>query len=297
MSRSRLGGAFKSCIKNLVRHPLVAVASLMTVTLTLLVLAVFIAVSMNVSRIAARVEKSPPVQIFTTIDVTDGQLMTLTKALTDDEDVSSFTHNTPEQNAEVYKRSLGSDNAALSNVDIHIMPHSYSVTLKDPSVVQSFQMRYLRHLGVRKVEADTELIQRLIQLRRILNVGVSVAFVILCLISFFIISNMIRISIHARGEEIEIMKYVGATNSYIRRPHVLEGILIGWVGAILASVIIFFAYRGIYIHSMHGMTDADTLSFSPPSTVILAIFIVTSVLGILVGSIASAISVRKHIRV
>jgi cell division transport system permease protein len=133
--------------------------------------------------------------------------------------------------------------------------------------------------------------------REWVNIGTLVAFVVLCAISLFIISNMVRISVYARGEEISIMKYVGATNAYIRFPYILEGAIVGLSGAVIAWGLVYAGYVKIFDILMAGTKPDSFLAMVPISGMALRILWINIGLGVLVGAVGSALSVRRHIRV
>ncbi len=129
------------------------------------------------------------------------------------------------------------------------------------------------------------------------NYATLIAFVILGVISFFIISNMVRVAVFARGEEINIMKYVGATNWYIRVPYILEGAVVGFFGGFLAWLVIYLIYSRLFGLFMATTKPTDVLAMISPASISPKILWLNLTLGIGVGSIGSAVSVRRYIKV
>ena len=126
---------------------------------------------------------------------------------------------------------------------------------------------------------------------------VGIAFIVLGVISFFIISNMDRVAVFARGEEISIMKYVGATNWYIRIPYIIEGSLVGLCGALLSWAVIMLVYNQIYAVLMSGTKPTDFLTMVSSSQLTWLVLLVNMLIGAGVGALGSAVSVRRHIHV
>jgi len=129
------------------------------------------------------------------------------------------------------------------------------------------------------------------------NYATLIAFIVLGVITFFIISNMVRVAVFARGEEISIMKYVGATNSYIRVPYIIEGALVGLAGATLAWLLIYLGYTRLFDILMEGVKPTDILAMVDPERIARQIILLNLLVGIGVGSLGSAIAVRRHIAV
>ncbi len=151
--------------------------------------------------------------------------------------------------------------------------------------------------GVRKVDLELSVMRFLSQAIVWVNYATLIAFIVLGVITFFIISNMVRVAVFARGEEISIMKYVGATNSYIRVPYIIEGALVGLAGATLAWLLIYLGYTRLFDILMEGVKPTDILAMVDPERIARQIILLNLLVGIGVGSLGSAIAVRRHIAV
>ena len=129
------------------------------------------------------------------------------------------------------------------------------------------------------------------------NVATVVSFIVLFVISLFIISNMVRISVYSRATEIAIMKFVGATNGYIRLPYVVEGALVGMVSALCAWGITHAAYSAIYKRAMRNVDPSSIYSILTMKSLSLSVLILCLASGVIIGSIGSGIAVRKYVKV
>ncbi len=294
---SNYSHSLKEGLRNMIRHPLVTIASFTTIALTLFVVSCFLCFVVNATGISNRIEQSPPVEVYAEIGIEDDKLKAIENALSQSELVQDYTHLSPEENYKIYQESMGDNKDVLEGLDVDRFPNLFIVHLKDSSSSEQFSLEMYQYLGVRKIRFDNNLIDFLAGIRKYVYIGSFVSFLVLVIISFFIISNMVRLSVFARGEEISIMKYIGATNSFIRMPYVVEGILVGILGAIFSSTAIYFIYRVLYLRLMQGVSQTDVLRLIPPSGIIFYIAIISSLIGILVGGIGSAVSVRKHINV
>ncbi|MDO4467318.1 MAG: permease-like cell division protein FtsX [Bacillota bacterium] len=149
--------------------------------------------------------------------------------------------------------------------------------------------------GVKQTTYGGSSVTKLVSLMKVVRrVGYVIA-IFLMVLSLYLISNAIRTMIFSRQEEISIMRTVGATDSFIRRPFEIQGILIGLIGAIPTFLILYFGYPRLYTQ-LDGILIANQFSLIPPHDILLFVGVLTLVLGILVGYLASIVSVTKYIK-
>ncbi len=283
-------------LRNIVRHPLVTLASITTIALMLVLMGAFTVFSFNARQIMAQAGQQPPIEITMELGVDETALAEVDTVLAASDDVLDYTMHTPQDNFDQFKENMGQDDL-FNDFPVTNIPYTYTVRLNDPSQGQAFQAQISGIPGVRKVSLELSVMQFLSQAIVWVNYATLAAFIILCLISFLIISNMVRVAVFARGEEISIMKYVGATNWYIRIPYIIEGALVGLAGAFLAWLIIWLAYNRIYDVLMVGIKPTDFLAMVTPAAVAQKILLINILIGVGVGSLGSAIAVRRHIQV
>ncbi|MGI6333042.1 MAG: cell division protein FtsX [Saccharofermentanales bacterium] len=282
--------------RNLVRHPLVMLASISTIALMLVLLGFFTVFSLNARHIMTAAGQQPPIEITMKNGVDSQELTDLDRYLATDDDVLEFRRYSPQENFDQFVASM--ENPELfADFPIDNIPYTYTVQLVDPSLAESFQTRVAGLAGVRKVSLELAVMSFLSEAIVWVNYATLAAFIVLGLISFFIISNMVRISVFARGEEISIMKYIGATNWYIRVPYIIEGALVGLIGAAVAWGVTMFGYDRLYSALMAGAKPSDFLTMLPVDQLTIIVLIINLAIGVGVGSLGSAVSVRRHIRV
>lgn len=283
-------------LRGLVRHPLVMLASISTISLMLILLGIFTVFSLNARHIMTVAGQQPPIEITMQNGVSDGQLADLDAYLATDAGVIEFHQHTPQENFDLFKANM--ENAELfEDFPVDNIPYTYTVQLVDPALGEQFQARVSGLPGVRSVSLELAVMSFLSQAIVWVNYATLAAFIVLGVISFFIISNMVRISVFARGEEISIMKYIGATNWYIRVPYIIEGGLVGLVGAVVAWGITMLVYGQLYAFLMAGAKPTDFLTMLPSSQLTTIILIINLAIGMGVGALGSAVSVRRHIQV
>lgn len=283
-------------LHNIVRHPLVTLASVTTISLMLVLLGAFSVFSFNARQIMEQAGQQPPVEITMNIGATEAELAAVAAALSANPIVLDHQMYTPQDNFEQFKANMGQDEL-FDDFPVTNIPYTFTVRLTDPALGEDFQAQIGGIPGVRKVSLELSVMQFLSKAIIWVNYATLVAFAVLSVISFFIISNMVRVAVFSRGEEISIMKYVGATNWYIRVPYIVEGALVGLAGALLAWLAIWVTYGRIYDLLMVGTKPTDFLAMVAPAAISRQILAVNLLIGVGVGSLGSAISVRRHIQV
>ena len=175
------------------------------------------------------------------------------------------------------------------------MPASYNVKIDNANHIAAVR-KYaldLNGYGVTDVKYGEEYVNALISFSHFSNIFSAVLIVILSVVSLFIVYNTIKLTCFARRKEIRVMRYVGATDWYIRAPFILEGAFLGALGAVIALAIIGFGYTGISNYIMHAVSmpmDAGVVSFSSMFAPLLAFCLVY---GIAIGSLGSVFSMRE----
>lgn len=283
-------------LSNIIRHPLVTMASITTIALMLILLGSFTVFSLNARHIMEVAGQQPPIEITMENDVTAEQLAVLDAALEADANVIEKHQFTPQENFDAFKTNM-EDPTLFEDFPVENFPYTYTIRLDDPSLGEAFQAQISGVPGVRKVALELTVMAFLSQAIIYVNYATLIAFAVLGIISFFIISNMVRVAVFSRAEEINIMKYVGATNWYIRVPYIIEGAIVGLVGAVIAWLVTLIAYDQIFKLLMTGTKPTDFLTMVNLSDISPLILLINLLIGVGVGSLGSAVAVRRHIRV
>ena len=285
----------KETFTSLKRNSLMSIASVTTVALSILVLGLFLTMVLNVNNLAQYLENQVQVTVYMSDAATsvqrrqvEQQLKTTrgvmeVKGVTKEEALQNFTKRLREQ--EKLLDALGEDNP---------FPYSFEVQVDKPERIQEIVPQIEKMPGVETAKFGQEVVEHLFQLTRILRLGGIFLIIMLAIATLFIISNTIRITVFARRREVSIMKYVGATNWFIRWPFLLEGMFMGFVGALIAAVALFKMYDAAQVKIY------STLAFFPllpswPFMVYLCAGLVA--VGTFIGAAGSAISLRKFLDV
>ena len=211
------------------------------------------------------------------------------------EGVNNIRFKTEEEALNQLKKRYGKNQDML---DAYQLPASYVVTLSDLTLSGKIVEQVNTFENVRNVTSSQDTIQKLVSLANGIRMTSVVIIVLLVLISTFIIANTIKLTVHARRKEISIMKYVGATNSFIRWPFIVEGMIIGIVAGLISILIIGMAYNAlsdqILQSSLQNILSYNLLTFND---MFGALVIVYAALGVGIGVIGSSISMRKYLEV
>ena len=289
----------KQGIINIFRNKWFSLASVATISACLFLFGLFYAVITNFQSIVKSAEEGVSVTIFFQPGTTEEQIMDIGSKIEARDEVSKIEYTSPEQAWEYYKEnwipeefSDGFPDNPLEN------SASYAIYMKDISQ-QTALVDYLNSIPEIRTVNQSELAASTLTGVNALVAYVSAGIIlILLLVSVFLISNTVTIGISVRKEEISIMKYIGATDFFVRAPFVIEGILIGVFDSALPLGTIYVLYNKVveYIGTKFSVLSG-LLNFLPVNTVFSTLAPVVVAIGVGIGFLGSFITVRKHLRV
>ena len=291
----------RDTMKSIERNNLMSAASVLSVIAALIILGIFLILTINVQEVTKDVESKLELKIFLQSDFTDTQKETIEQALEKSDLIENVTFESAEEALEKFTVSLEDYAPLLSgyNSENNPMPASFVVRVTDPNdmeEVQTLAMSF-EDQGVEYVRYGQEYVEALVSFNKFTNTLSIVVLVVLSMISIFIIYNTIKLTVFARRREIGIMKYVGATNAYIRAPFILEGTLLGLMGAIVAFLIIRITYY--YILGLVGgnlFLPVDA-SLASPDAVMGQLIFFFLLYGGFIGAVGSVFAIRKFLDV
>ncbi len=231
-------------------------------------------------------------------DASEEDINKLNEDLNKIEGVNSVTFVSKEEAYNTMKKRLGKNDKGLRGFTPDIFAVSYIVTLTDLSLNNQVYNDINNLDTVREIQNKGDTIETLSKIGNTIQIVTFTMFAILILISLFIISNTIKLTVHARRKEISIMKYVGATNSFIRTPFMIEGIIIGLFSGIISILVVGGGYNYIATQLAQSATwqklSINLLSFGDMFGQIVLVYML---LGVGIGIIGSSISMRKYLEV
>ncbi len=287
---------FSEAFKNIFSNGWMTLASIFTVMASLLVLGVFMVLSINLTSMAGDLEGNYQIVAIVDEAINDDGLLTIGKQLKDTPNVDSVTLNTNEERLASLKERMGENGELLDRYqDDNPLRNMYLITLTDLSKSQETVEIMEDIAGIIKIQQNEESIDKLVSIANYIRNFSLWIIIALAVVSVFIISNTIKLTVYTRRKEINIMKFVGATDWFIRWPFIIEGIAIGIIGA-GASIAIIMAGYGAIVNVVNSL---NIMFFTvKPLTELTGIIIGSSLgLGAILGGLGSLISVRKHLNV
>ena len=280
-----------------------SLASIATMTACIFLFGIFFSIIINVRSLVTNIEEEVGITVLFDEDATDERIRLIGEQIRSREEVTEIRYTSPEEAWEKFKLEYFKDNPEYAEgfSDDNPLAHSASYTVKVRSIEEQTKVaQYIRDLdGVREVNQSAEAVKTLSSFNRLLTYASVAIILILLVISVFLIANTISIGISVRKEEIGIMKLIGATDAFVRAPFIVEGILLGIVGAAIPLVILFFSYDWILgqLFAHFGILRTMASALPPMETVFANIMPVGLILGIGIGLVGSIITVRKHLDV
>ena len=297
-----IGEGFRNVFKNKKSSS----ASIIIMALTMLIFGVFFVITQNINGIMQQIENEQGIQVFL-YDISEDQTKAVEDYIKNIDGVNTVEYKSKEDALNQLKSQFKDREDLLSGYDENnIFPASYVVTLTDLSRSNEIQDKIWEYdtdkpdseKVIKNITSKDETVATLINLANGIRIITGVILLILIIISIFIISNTIKLTVHARRKEISIMKYVGATNSFIRWPFIVEGIIIGIISAAISIVILGINYNLIAGKILESqVVSAMNISLLTFSDMFGLIVLVYAILGIGIGVLGSCISMRRYLKV
>lgn len=289
-------------LKNIIRNKKFSLASIATMAACIFLFGIVFAVVANFHSMVKEVESQISVTVFFNDDATDEKITEIGEIIKKRVEVSSITYVSAEEAWEEYKEDYfaGSEEAAASFADDNPLANSdhYVVYLNDVSM-QKALVQYIESIeGVRQVNKAQATADTLTDFNSLFGYLSAGMILILIAVAIFLISITVTNGIFVRREEIAIMKLIGATDFFVRVPFVVEGILIGLIGAALPLLLLHYLYTKLIGYVMGNFQMlGDFLVFMPVQQVFRILVPVGLLLGVGIGFLGSYSTVRKHLRV
>lgn len=293
----------KTGIHNLWTNRMMTIASVGTLIACLLIVGFAVLFSINVDSIVEYLGQQNEVVIFMQMDTPEEYMATMQEELTNLDGLDEVVYVSSEEGFAEYKEGLGEDSYLLDGMEdeaADILPAKFTAKIVDPEKVDAILASIRRMEYVDTAEAPTDLTKTLVNIRTMVNTIGGVVIAALVLVSLVIITNTIRASVFTRRKEISIMKYVGATNGFIRVPFIVEGILLGIIAAAIAFLGIWGGYTvcvdalAMETSSWLGSITQHLVPFWDMGYQLMGYFLLA---GILTGGVGSAFSMRGHLKV
>lgn len=287
-------------LRNIVKNKMFSIASIATMAACIFMFGIFYSLITNVQYIVEKAEEGVAIVVFVNEDVTDEQLKNIEKKLNAREEVLEVKYvSADEAWKEFQKDYFGEDSDAVAGFEENPLENSdnFEVYMKDIEK-QKDLVEYAEGLqGVRKVNKSEQVADALTNVNMLIAYVSGAIILVLLAVAIFLISNTVAMGITIRKEEIAIMKYIGAKDSFVRAPFILEGVLIGIFGAAVPLVILYFAYEKAINYILTKFSILNTLlDFLPVSAVYKTLLPVGLALGVGIGFVGSFFTIKKHLK-
>ena len=301
MRPSTIWYTLKQGVKNIKRNWMFSLASIITMAACIFLVGVFYSLVTNVDNIAHKVEQEVPITVFFDEGTTDEQMQEVGNLIQARPEVERVEFESGDQAWQNFKDKYfqGSDAADGFKDDNPLVNSSNYQVYLNQIEKQTELVNYIQGLEhVREVNQSEQAANTLGSFNKLVSYASIIIIAILLLISIFLISNTVSVGISVRKEEIGIMKYIGATDAFVRAPFVLEGMVLGVIGAAIPLAALYFLYNTAVefvltkFNVLTGVVD-----FIPVWQIYQVLLPIGLLLGIGIGFIGSIWTTRKHLRV
>lgn len=295
MKISTMGQLTKEGVANVWKNRMMSLASLIIVIATLFVFGLFIVLSFNMNNFVGNLENKFEIMAYLDKNISHNNELTVGNKIKKLEDVKSIKYISKKDAIKIMNKQWKVDKSLLKDLEKDTpIPSSYDVKLNSAKNINKIAQNISKIRGVDKVRYSKDTVRALLKINTILK-GVSIVIVIILgIISIFIIANTVKLTVFARRREINIMKMIGATDAFIRWPFVIEGLVIGFLGAILSFILTKVLYSYAYIKVFSGVPFLKLLPFIEIQGLVLLYYVVA---GTMIGGVGSYASVKKHLHV
>ena len=298
MKISTLFYVIKQGFRNIFKNKWFSLASIATIGACLFLFGLVFSVIMNFEHMVKSAEEGVSVTVFFDEGISDERIEEIGQLIVNHTAVSKANYISADEAWESFKTEYLGEYADGFTENPLENSENYEIYLNDVSR-QAELVNYLEALeGVRQVnksEVTANTLSGMNKLIAYISIGI---IGILLAVSIFLISNTVMIGISVRKEEIAIMKYIGATDFFVRSPFVIEGLIIGAIGSLIPLALIWYLYdKAIYLISSRFSILSNLLTFLPRDSIFYYLFPVSLILGIGIGFFGSIITVKRHLRV
>lgn len=287
---------FAQGFNGLAANSLMTLASVGIVIASLVLFGIFVLFGMNLNYVGEQIKEQCEINVYLPKEMTRDEVRKIGSELSELDNVKEAHLYTKEERLQNYKEGVYEERVEVIETleEDNPLRDAYVLTLEDVSLAKSVAENAAKIEGVEEVKNSQDLIQKILSITNAVRHASIWLLIILAAISVFIISNTIKLGMFSRRKEINIMKFVGATNWFIRWPFVIEGMILGCIGAAVASAVVVAGYGSILPSVSEFMGNIKLLDVNEILNIVIAGFFA---MGTGIGMLGSAMSIRKHLHV
>ena len=290
--------SLRDALKSVARNFSLSLASITCITITLIIIASALLISSNVKNFTTQIEKDVTIVAFLKSDVTAEQREEFELSLKKNMNVETFDYKSKKQVKDEMAKENDTFSSVLAEWDDKSNPlkDTYTIKVNDVNKIKNTATDIEGMTGVDSVQYGEGLVEKLVGVFAAIEKVTFIAAGALILVTIFLIINTIKLTIFSRKREIGIMRLVGASNSRIKLPFVIEGIILGIIGSIIPIIAIVVGYTAIY-NSFGGILFSSVIKLVNPIPFVINTSIIVLLIGMIVGMIGSSNAVRRYIKV
>lgn len=290
--------SLRDAFKSVVRNFSLSLASITCITITLIIIAAALLLSSNVKNFTDEIEKDVTIVAFLDSDVSDETRENFETAIKKNLNVETFNYKSKSKVKDEMQKENETFSSVLSEWDDASNPlkDTYTIKVNDVKKIGSTAKEIENLDGVNSVQYGEGLVEKLVGVFDAIEKITVVAALALIIVTIFLIINTIKLTIFSRKREIGIMRLVGASNSRIKLPFVIEGIILGMIGSIIPILVVVFGYTTMYDY-FGGVLFSPVIKLVSPMPFVVNASLIILVIGMFVGMFGSARAVRRYIKV
>ena len=291
-----LGYLTREGFRNLYVNRLMSIASISVLFSCMVMIGAAFMIMVNINMFIGSVEDQNVIMVFVEDEATEEQTKALGESIKAQDNVSKCTFISRESSFEQLKNDMGDSSVLFEGLDSNPLPDAYEVVLEDQELFDETVESLAKLDNVLHIRENRQLAAKLSGLRNTVSY-VSIGIIsLLLIVSLFIVSNTIRITMDSRRLEINIMKSVGATRWFIRWPFMVEGMMLGVISGVLALLAVWAIYAAVsrsLVSMLSGLGMTSVVPFGKYALILLAVFLG---LGLVAGAFGSAVSITRYLR-
>ncbi|MGM9878445.1 MAG: permease-like cell division protein FtsX [Bacilli bacterium] len=290
--------SLRDAFKSVVRNFSLSLASITCITITLIIIAAALLMSNNVKNFTDEIEKDVTIVAFLDSDVTDQVRENFETSIKKNLNIETFDYKSKSEVKDEMQKENETFSSVLSEWDDASNPlkDTYTIKVSDVKKIGKTAKEIENLDGVSSVQYGEGLVEKLVGVFDAIEKITVVAALALIVVTVFLIINTIKLTIFSRKREIGIMRLVGASNSRIKLPFVIEGIILGIIGSIIPILIVVFGYTAMYDY-FGGILFSPVIKLISPMPFVVNTSLIILIIGMVVGMFGSARAVRRYIKV
>ncbi|MCE9656406.1 permease-like cell division protein FtsX [Clostridium celatum] len=294
MKISSLNYFIVDAFKSIKRNRTISFAAMITVLITFFIFGTFTLLALNFNKSIEDVASKIQIQVYLNDDIKLVDQREIEIKLAEQPQVSEVTYESKDEAFLNLQENLGDNKGLMEGYDLNNnpLPSSFIVKLKDPSAATEVTKAVEGMTGVESIGNQQEVIDTISKFVNIIQIVGIGLFIVFIGVSVFLIMNTIKLTVYSRRREVGIMKFVGATDWFIRWPFVIEGIVIGAIGSVASTILLYFTYSGVFNWIVNSMFIVNLVAPQFVLTTLLGLFLIG---GVIVGAIGSIFALRKFL--